>query len=72
MARRKKPIESSFMTCDVVYEDGSLSSNRRIATSAIDPFDHAGSVRALIEQQDRKIAQASGKPRGMIKSVTMR
>jgi hypothetical protein len=72
MARSKKTVESSFMICDVVYQDGSRSSNRRIATSSVDPFDRAGSVRALIEQQDREIAEVSGKSRGAIKSVTVR
>jgi len=71
MARRKNPAESGFLFCDVVYQDGSLSSNRRIAASDIDQIDRTASVRALLEAQDRKIAEASGKSRGPIKSVTL-
>jgi hypothetical protein len=69
MTRRNKPVESSFMLYDVLYEDGSRSSNRKISTANIDPFDRSGSVRALLEEQDRKIAEASGRPRGPIKSI---
>ncbi len=71
MARRKKPTESEFVLYDVIYEDGSLSSNRKITAATIDPYDRGGSVLALIAEQDRKIAEASGRPRGPIKSVTL-
>ena len=70
MARKKKPAESGFALYDVVYEDGSRSSNRKVPSAEIDPFDRAGSVRALIERQDREIAEASGRPRGAIQSFT--
>ena len=70
VARKKKPAESGFALYDVVYEDGSRSSNRKVPSAEIDPFDRAGSVRALIERQDRRIAEASGRPRGAIKSLT--
>jgi hypothetical protein len=71
MGRKQKPAESAFAFYDVVYEDGSRSSNRKIASAEIDPFDRDGSIRALLERQDRKIAEASGKPRGPIKSITV-
>jgi hypothetical protein len=71
VARKKKPVEARFLLCDVIYQDGSRSSNRRISTDDLDPFDRAGSIRALIEQQDRKLEEASGKPRAAIKSVTV-
>jgi len=71
MARKHKPTDSAFALYNVVYEDGSLSSNRKLATADIDPYDRDNSVRALIERQDRKIAEASGKSRGPIKSVTL-
>ena len=70
MGRRSKPIERGYVFYDVVYEDGSRSSNRKIPSGDIDPLDRAASVRALLEQQDHKIAEASGKPRGPIKSVS--
>lgn len=69
MAHKKKPAESGFVLYDVVYEDGSRSSNRKVPSAEIDPLDRAGSVCALIERQDRQIAAASGRPRGAIKSI---
>ena len=66
---RKKPAESDFIAFDVVYEDGSQTSNRRVASADIDPIDGDKSVKALIEAQDRKIAEMSGRARGPIKSI---
>ena len=66
---RKKPAASEFIAFDVIYEDGSQTSNRRVASADIDPIDGDKSVKALIEAQDRKIEEMSGKPRGPIKSV---
>jgi len=66
---RKKPAASEFIAFDVIYEDGSQTSNRRVATTDIDPIDGDKSVKALIEEQDRKIAEMSGRPRGAIKTV---
>jgi hypothetical protein len=71
MARKQRPAESGgFVLYDVIYEDGSRSSNRKVPSAEIDPFDRTGSIRALLERQDREIAEASGRPRGAIKSVT--
>ena len=69
MARRKRPAESAFVLFDVIYEDGTRSSNRRVATAEIDQLDADASVRAVIEAQDRKISQMSGRPRGAIKAI---
>jgi hypothetical protein len=66
---RKKPADSEFIAFDVVYEDGTQRSNRRVASADMDPIDGDKSVQALIEEQDRKIEEMSGKPRGPIKSV---
>jgi hypothetical protein len=66
---RKKPADSEFIAFDVIYEDGSQRSNRRVASADIDPIDGDKSVQALIEEQDRKIEEMSGKSRGPIKSV---
>jgi hypothetical protein len=71
MARRRKLVEAMYLLYDVVYEDGSRSSNRKVRSDEVDPLDPAGSIRALLERQDRKIAEASGKSRGLIKSVSV-
>jgi len=67
--KNKKMGDSAFLLFDVIYEDGTRSSNRRVLSADIDPLEQEGSVRALIEQQDLKIAEASGRSRGPIKSM---
>jgi hypothetical protein len=70
MARKQKPIEPSFVLYDVLYQDGTRSSNRRVPSAELDPLDGEASVRALIERQDQKIAEVSGNSRGPIKSIS--
>lgn len=69
MAKNKNTGGPAFLLFDVIYEDGTRSSNRRILTADIDPLERERSVRASIELQDLKIAEASGRTRGPIKSV---
>jgi hypothetical protein len=72
MARKQKKSKASFEMFNVVYEDGSLSSNRRISSDLLsDPFhtDPMDLARQAIEEQDEEIAQRSGKPRLEIKSI---
>ena len=69
MARKKQPRDSEFVLFDVVYEDGTRRSNRKIAISELDPIDGDASARAILEAQDRKIAAVSGRPSGHIKSI---
>jgi hypothetical protein len=69
MARPKRRIDSSFILFDVAYEDGARTSNRRVPSAEIDPYQGDAAVRAYIEAQDRKIAEMSGISRGRIKSV---
>ena len=64
---KKKVIDSDFIVFNVIYQDGSLSSNRRIAKEELDIFEPDDSAKAIIEAQDRKIAALSGRPRGPIK-----
>jgi hypothetical protein len=67
---RKKPAPTEFLSFDVVYEDGTRTSNRKVATSDLDPIDGEASAKAVIEAQDQKIAALSGRSRGAIKSIT--
>ena len=60
---RKKPINTDFATFDVIYQDGTLSSNRKIPLSELEGFDGD-------EAQDRKIAALSGRARGPIKTIS--
>ena len=71
MARKnKKPAEDEFVVFDVIYQDGSLSSNRRIPKHELDIYEPDASAKALIEAQDRKIAALSGRARGPIKTIS--
>jgi hypothetical protein len=54
---------------DVVYEDGTRSSNRRMSASALAGLDGDEPARRIIEAQDRDIATASGRVRGVVKSI---
>jgi len=70
MARSiKKPKVDGFVLFDVVYQDGSLSSNRKVARADISGPDGDDPAKAIIEAQDRTIAEASGRPRGPIKTI---
>jgi hypothetical protein len=69
MARKKQPVESGFVLFNVTYQDGTLSSNRKVPSTEIDQFDTEASVRAFIEAQDRKIETMSGRSRGPIKAI---
>ncbi len=69
MARRKPVTEVAFMFFNVVYQDGTQSSNRKVPTASVDVSDE-DSVRAHIESDDRRIALLSGSPRGPVKTIT--
>ena len=75
MARRKpdsgarRKSDTAFVLFDVIYEDGSRSSNRKIAREEVEGLDGDAPARWLIEAQDRKIAELSGRPRGPIKTI---
>jgi len=66
---RKKQAPSEFVLFDVIYQDGSRTSHRKVAAPEPYEVDFEGRVRATIEAQDREIAEKSGRPRGPIKSI---
>ena len=70
MARKKPTARVEFISFDVVYEDGSQSSNRKIAALEVSGLEGDLPAQAYFEAQDREIAERSGRPRGPIKSVT--
>ena len=70
MARKKQqPAANGFVLFDVVYQDGSRSSNRKVPSAEVDGLDGDDPARTFIEAQDRVIAERSGNPRGPIKSI---
>jgi hypothetical protein len=66
---RKKVTDNTYVFFDVVYEDGTLSSNRKISSEELLGPDGDGPAKWLIEAQDRKIAEMSGRSRGPIKII---
>lgn len=66
---KKKPMDADFIAFNVVYEDGSLSSNRKVPTSKLDGADDTANARAIIEAQDREIGEKSGRPRSRVKTL---
>ena len=58
-----------FILFDVLYEDGSRTSNRKVPGSKLGGVDGDLPAKTYIEIQDRQIAEISGKPRSPIKSL---
>lgn len=67
----KKPtarVEFAFF--NVVYEDGSQKSNRKIPATVLDAYDKDAAIREAIEAQDKAISEKSGLPPLAIKAIT--
>ena len=65
----KRRAVNSFVLFDVTYVDGSLSYSRKVPSSVLEGLDGEAAAKAAIEAQDREIGLASGRPRGVIKSL---
>ncbi len=71
---RKKPKGKGvvFTTFNVNYEDGMVTSNRRVSNDLLDQSfgeSFQDLARTAIEDQDNEIAQRSGQRRAKIKSI---
>ena len=66
---RKPATRVEFTLFDLVYEDGSQRSNRRVPSEALGGLDGDAPARAIIEEQDRLIAEKSGVPAIAVKSI---
>ena len=66
---RKPATRAGFTLFDVVYEDGSQRSNRRVPSEVLGGLDGDAPARAVIEEQDRLIAEKSGTPAVAVKSI---
>ena len=69
MARKPTP-RTEFVLFNVVYEDGTQRSNRKVPGHLLGGLDGDQPARAVIEQQDRDIAAKSGLPPMTIKSMS--
>jgi hypothetical protein len=68
----KKPgtnPKNEFVFFDVIYEDGSRRSNRRVPAELLSGLEKDEPARGFIIEQDRDIAEKSGRPSLPIKSI---
>jgi hypothetical protein len=66
---RKPATRAEFVLFDVFYEDGSHRSNRRVPSEILGGLDGDAPARAVIKEQDRLIAEKSGNPVLVVKSI---
>jgi hypothetical protein len=69
MAKRQKKQEDNFVFFDVTYADGSKSSRRKINAPGMARDEVEAFALTEIMNQDRRIAEMSGKDRGPIKAL---
>ena len=70
MAKRQQAQQQNgFVLFDVLYEDGTQTSNRKVPAADLGGLDGDVPARTFVETQDRKIGEISGSPRGRIKTI---
>ena len=70
MAKKQQARPNGFVLFDVLYEDGTQTSNRKVPAAELGGLDGDTPARAFVEVQDRDIAAKSGRPRGRIKTIS--
>jgi hypothetical protein len=70
MGRQKPTAMREFVLFDVLYEDGTMTSNRKVPSSMLGGLEGDAPARAVIEAQDREIAERSGRSRAPVKSIS--
>ena len=66
---RKPATRAEFVLFDVIYEDGSQRSNRRVPADILDGLEGDAPAKTEIEQQDHEISERSGVAAMAIKSI---
>ncbi|WEJ59669.1 hypothetical protein [Devosia sp. FJ2-5-3] len=67
---RKPTARTEFVMFNVIYEDGSQRSNRKVDANLLGGLDGDEPAKAAIEEQDRAISEKSGVPPLAIRSIT--
>jgi hypothetical protein len=67
---RKPGLNSEFVMFDVVYEDGTQRSNRKVPRELLGGIDGDKPAHGFLIEQDREIAEKSGRPLPAIKSIS--
>jgi hypothetical protein len=66
---RKPGLNSEFVMFDVIYEDGTQRSNRKVPRTLLGGLDGDKPAHGFLIEQDREIAEKSGRPALKIQSV---
>jgi hypothetical protein len=66
---RKPGTRADYVLFDVVYEDGTQRSNRKVPSTVLGGLEGDAPARTIIGEQDRVIAEKSGLPVLAIKNV---
>jgi len=66
---RKPTARTEFVLFNVIYEDGTQRSNRKVPADILGGLDGDEPAKTEIEAQDRAIAEKSGLPPLAIKSI---
>lgn len=69
MGRMKPKARDEVVLFNVIYEDGRVTSNRKVPGNLLGSFEGDEPAQAFLEAQDREIAERSGQPRGPIKTI---
>ena len=67
---RKPGLNSEFVMFDVIYEDGTQRSNRKVPRELLGGIDGDKPAHGFLIEQDREIAEKSGRPLPAIKSIS--
>ena len=67
---RKPGLNSEFVMFDVIYEDGSQRSNRKVPRELLGGLDGDKPAHGFLIEQDREIAEKSGRSQPAIKSIS--
>jgi hypothetical protein len=70
MSRKKPSARAEFVLFNVRYDDGTVTSNRKVPGSMLGGLEGDAAARDFIESQDREIVERSGRARAPIKSIS--
>ena len=70
MGRKKPTARAEFVLFNVLYEDGTVTSNRKVPSTSLCGLGGDALARDFIEAQDREILERSGRARAPIKSIS--
>jgi hypothetical protein len=69
MGRQKPTAKPELVLFDVLYADGTMTSNRKVPGPVLGGLEGDAPARAIIEAQDREITKRSGRLHPPIKSI---